>query len=399
MSLAEPIHVLMQRLSAVLTSRASAEVPQLVDSGRVQLMPVAADGRQQIVVTQETQRRWLIEHYQRETSILRSKPHFELPYAHLAWLGGEAASTLRPTLGAPYDVDRELGVEGFKARAIRYRANRGDKIPFAGSAVRLSSWSGDGLLTLSRADYQDQFVTNQTAIADAAFEQVVGTTQRSSDTTLREMDTVDARLLPFERSRLANTIGICGLVVTRDGFVILPQRNARVHVAQHLTSSSVSGVLEWTDALLDDFLLESIRQLKVQEAEPELGIDPLQVQAVPLALARELARAGKPQIFCLLLCSQSLDSLRERWAVHPQPAAEYCEICWSRLFSPESLNRDERQTAREMARRCLELSITFQAPLIDGVPLVFSDELRTLLLYSALRVADGRPVFPSSWRE
>jgi hypothetical protein len=158
----------------------------------------------------------------------------------------------------------------------------------------------DEFFTVQRSSYLDQFGSN--IFCDE--EQIDGS-------TLRKKNVRDGKLLSFEESTLANTIGVAALFFDRNGIPILRwrkhedpiRRMAVMREGWHCTSS---GVLTWQDFVKDQNMsVSSVVNGIVRETENEAGLfaDTDKVDGKPMfnikivAFARELKRAGKPQFF------------------------------------------------------------------------------------------------------
>jgi hypothetical protein len=215
--------------------------------------------------------------------------------------------------------------------------------------------------------------------------------------TLRTLEAGSGCLPAFARSCLANTVGVSATVVTRDGFLLLPRRNARVHVNRGLTSSSTSGVLEWSTVLFQDFAGALESQLLIREATAELLLD-AHAEVIALAFVREMQRAGKPQFFFHIWTEATLAQLRQRWTTEDGPAEEYAAIQWVRVFDPAMLLSTADEAAETAARRLASL-VAATAPLWFGAsPVVLAEEARVLLLYLGLFLHQrGAAAFPSAW--
>jgi hypothetical protein len=304
----------------------------------------------------------------------------------------------------PYDVDSLLGISGYKKAAVDYRVKLKHKEPFPGHAVRVATLDNETQFKLSPADYVDQFVTSQAEIVDTVVDEIVKA--RNLDIpgsyvghTLRTIDTIDAALPPFSQSKVANTIGVAGMLLTSDGYLVLPRRNKTVHFAPGYEGCSVSGVLEWSSGLFADMVGEMEHQLLGKEGPHELLLAKGDCEAAPLAFARELERAGKPQFFFLIFANRTLGSFVEAWKVSPYVKEEYESVRWLKVFDAASLKADPQGEVDSLARTLLSVaamdtSISFP----EGGALALSEEARANLYYSALYlVARGPGAFPNRW--
>jgi hypothetical protein len=148
-------------------------------------------------------------------------------------------------------------------------------------------------------------------------------------TTVRQWDmyanNLDDRLPTFERSKLANTIGVAvGIAAQRengDEVIIWRRRGQTVHTYRgqpHVPFSFALNVRSPMDRVLG---FTSIRDLiewdfSAEQAE-ELAVEPEDFDDVqPLAWCRDLPRAGKPQLFLEMRCRLSYEELRSRIQKH-----------------------------------------------------------------------------------
>ena len=351
----------------------------------------------------------LYKFYAAEPDKLVLGSNIRIGYAHQAWFvtnmpGAIDFSDLTVESSQDYDVDQSLEIQGFRKTATRFRTERGIRLPSQGPAVRVSSWDGKQRLALSKADYIDQFVTNQmpdTPIGDIKkFDPDIFVPPYMLNQTLRNLNASNGLLLPFEESRLSNTLGVSAIVVTSDGYLIVPKRGSTGHFEQSYNVCSIAGVLEWTSKLLTDFPKEVAAQLVNKEGTQEILLDQYRISTPrPLALAREFARAGKPQLFFNIWSDDSLENFKSRWQVSDQPYTEMETIGWFQIFDPNQL-RDPSSAVNQMIERLFFLltSEAFSAGDKDSV-VILSEEMRANLFYflgSLVRL--GSEAFPTHWR-
>jgi len=337
-----------------------------------------------------------------------------IAYAHkLHFVPGQDDAVLPDKLKAvrceDYDVDTRLGISGYKKAAEDFRVNRGDRRPeWSESAVRISAWErkrSKEVISLSRAEYLDQFVTSQKEIVDIPIREILKDSNIIDDVSplmldenLRKLGVRKARLPEFKVSLLSNTIGIAATVVTSDGYLIVPRRNTKVHVQPEFEGCSVSGVLQWSEGLFADFIRELKNQLLGREGPEEIGLRETTSEVIPLAFARELERAGKPQFFFHVWASQILETLRQGWENSEKPKEEYDSIRWVQLFEPGGLKAPEEAAIVAAKRLCALVNSDTVLKWGDNSYAVFSEEARANMFYLAayLRLL-GKDAFPASW--
>ncbi len=379
------------------------------------LVRVLGIGSQQssLTVERDSQRQRLFMVYHNQEGKLALGDAIRIAYAQQMWFvpglqGTIDPATLRATKGPIYNVDEALGVTGYleAAKAYRIRTNLKKHEPFPGSVVRVSGWNGSTDFILSEANYHDQYTTMQKEITDIPLDEIVkGSTiilpPHLFRITPRQLGMDNGRLLPFDRSPLVNSIGHAATVVTCDGYLVLPKRNRRVHFQAGYEGCSISGALEFSDGLLTGMVDEIMRQSEKREGAEEILLDPKHVVAIqPLAFARELERAGKPQFFSHIWTNQSLRHFNERWKTSKYPQNEYDSIRWIELFEPGSLRNPTRLITQMTERILALLSADSRIMFRDEVEVVLSEEMRANL-YSLLvhLQVNGEKALPEAWRE
>lgn len=160
-------------------------------------------------------------------------------------------------------------------------------------------------LTLNRGTYLDSCVTN--VHSDEPLESLGGR-------TMRQLSTQDGGVAPFRLSPLANGLGVACLFLDNRNTVVFNDRResdaqeepmAIMKAGMHASSS---GVLEWKDVCRADGSVDvqsfahgivrgMVREIHRECAVPATGVDGITYEIASLEFARELPRAGKPQVF------------------------------------------------------------------------------------------------------
>ena len=354
------------------------------------------DGRDALVKKREEENKNHFRDYHKENLLISG--NIRIAYSHqLSFINGGPdyvnPSSLKAKFEERYNADSKLGIPNYKNAVISYRKSLNHKEPYPGAIVRVSDWHHKTKFALSEADYLDQYVTNQVEVADKLIQETVGNSlvipPSYSGKTLRDIERKNANLLPFDTSRLSNSIGIAGTVITADGYLVLPRRNKQVHVQAGYEGCSVSGVLEWSKGLLKNMMEEMIQQLCGKEGPAELLLAKGMGHCIPLAFARELHRVGKPQFFFHIWSRELLENFKVKWEKSSYPKEEYDSIRWVRLFdtasSPET-HSDE--TAAMVVQRILSLlEPTTSIDLGDLGRIALSEEARANLFYLAMYFA------------
>lgn len=172
--------------------------------------------------------------------------------------------------------------------------------------VRLAAFdAGAGQLSVEKASYLDSSLSNLRC--DEALASLGGR-------TLRQLATRQGSFASWTESPLANGVGVACLFLARGRTVVFNDRKGRAEAGKPMAVMksgrhvSSSGVLEWQDICRTDGSVDPasvaygmVRGM-VREIGKECGIPPTGVSGVnyriaALEMARELPRAGKPQLF------------------------------------------------------------------------------------------------------
>lgn len=177
-------------------------------------------------------------------------------------------------------------------------------------------------LRLQEASYFDQIATNLSA--DTVSGALIDPITRRAVGTLREGIEApeQGRLRPLERSAMANTLGVAAVLFTREGMPLLRRRNSHLG-SINMTRGihcSVSGVLELPPGFRrgQSGGFEVLAYGMRHEIAQELALAPHEYRLFPVALARELPRLGKPQLFFLIECDLETDELCRRLHIAPE---------------------------------------------------------------------------------
>jgi hypothetical protein len=172
-------------------------------------------------------------------------------------------------------------------------------------------------LTIAKAKYSDQVQTH--LVLDWSNEHLKEIGLASYRGFLKAI--YSSELPPLNTPLLPNSIGISTILYfQKDGVLIpyLPLRNKSVFkkkknepaLYEGVYTSSSSGVLEWTDK---KFSMDYITSEMYREIEEELGIEKSDISLLqPIAITRELLRAGKPQIFYVGIINLEEEQLKAK---------------------------------------------------------------------------------------
>jgi len=153
-------------------------------------------------------------------------------------------------------------------------------------------------IILQEASYFDQIATN--IVVDTEYRD----SQHGRLDSYREglEQPIDGRLPPLESSTLANTLGVAAVLYTEDfSHEILRVRNGKFLASMsdggiHCSASGVFELPPWAERA-NTYDFDIIKYGMEIEFRTELGLEPSQYDLYPVALCRELPRAGKPQFF------------------------------------------------------------------------------------------------------
>lgn len=132
--------------------------------------------------------------------------------------------------------------------------------------------------------------------------------------SLRQQITKDGRLEHLNKSKLANSACVNGLLFSNDGHLIFQKRSNNVVIRPGELCSGFSGTLDKADiehAIAKGDNLSNIDILR--EMEEEVGIKRYEVSERRfLGLTRELIRGGAPEFFYSIKVDLSLENIRSR---------------------------------------------------------------------------------------
>lgn len=147
---------------------------------------------------------------------------------------------------------------------------------------------------------------------------------------------VAGKLVPLQDSVLANTFGTAIVFYNNRMQPLLRIRNPDMgsigHNGLHCTVSGVLELPENTGA--GEFGFDILLPGTVDEIRSELGLEPHQYRIFPVAIARELPRGGKPQIFWIAIADVE-DQIIEEAAKKAKERKEFLFEDDSATFVPQ----------------------------------------------------------------
>lgn len=180
--------------------------------------------------------------------------------------------------------------------------------------VRVRAWNPKlRSLKLQPAYYTDQAVTNHQEIIE---------TKICSDKTIGSLSESQGKLLDFDESPMANTLGVSCVVTFEDKRGVLAYRSRSVAFGPEQIEGLGSGALEWTELgrWERDFKSWCAGGIS-RKLEEEIGNGASPEQFVYLGLKRDLQCAGKPQMFFLLNLDKKVfdGGIYSQWATYTPP--------------------------------------------------------------------------------
>ncbi|TRW96734.1 hypothetical protein FNJ84_11715 [Paracoccus sp. M683] len=178
-------------------------------------------------------------------------------------------------------------------------------------SARLRAFDRDAaVMTLQRARYFDQIATNLSVDTNSgALPPGILTIRNGFEPPL------DHRLVPLSESGLANTLGVAGILFSRDGQALMRERSQWLgSINQARIHCSVSGVYELPPDSTGggEYGYDLLRYGIELEIRQELNLEPGEYQLFPVALSRELPRHGKPQLFFVIIGNLPAQELVQR---------------------------------------------------------------------------------------
>ncbi len=218
--------------------------------------------------------------------------------------------------------------------------------------VRLAEFDpGAGRLSLEKASYLDSSLSN--LHCDEALSSLGGR-------TLRQLASRQGGFARWTDSPLANGLGVACLFLAKGRTLVFNDRKGRAEEGKPMAVMkagmhvSSSGVLEWQDICRSDGNVDPaslaygmvrgmVREITKECGIPAIGVEGVNYRIAVLEMARELPRAGKPQIFFVadfdcdpLELKEVIIEQRKKKGVAPE-AHEYGED-----FPEIRLARDEK---------------------------------------------------------
>lgn len=185
------------------------------------------------------------------------------------------------------------------------------------NTVRLNDFDYDGdkhqlTLQTGRSTYYHMLITNR--CMDYRF---------ANGLSIREVYEYEDHICPLENSKFGNQIGINGLIVTSDGYVLVEKRGRKKITWKNKFAQSISLAMK-----LDDMEMTRWDKLDAQSQGifheiitktvkgnfgllPEKDYEPFQMEHHFLGIARDLLEGGKPNLYFFIRCKKTAAQLQE----------------------------------------------------------------------------------------
>ena len=215
--------------------------------------------------------------------------------------------------------NNQIAIKKFQVNALKEFEQKG-KFTFDSKTVRLNNFKINGnevFLEIQKSKYSDQVQSHLVLDWQNKALQDIG------NSTLRGVliSKYGHKLPPLNSNILSNSIGIsCIIYYQKNGRLIpyLPFRNKSTFkkkrnepaIYEGIYHCSSSGVLEWKDNIES---MKNIQEEMTREIEEEIGLIKNDIISLePIAITREILRAGKPQIFFIGFTSLNEKQLVEK---------------------------------------------------------------------------------------
>lgn len=181
--------------------------------------------------------------------------------------------------------------------------------------IRLDNYTySDGKLTLntSRSQYYDMLVTNRCMDFELG-----------GAVTIRKVYEAKEAVTPLEKSQLGNQIGINGLIISKDGYLLIEKRGRNKTTWKNKFAQPISLALKLSDVATDaDGKMSStpeaaeqiFKKVILKTIKKNFGIDESDIGAFSLSnnfmgIARDLLEGGKPNMYFYVVVDKNASEL------------------------------------------------------------------------------------------
>lgn len=135
--------------------------------------------------------------------------------------------------------------------------------------------------------------------------------------SIRDLLEPGPNLTSLKDSKSSNHLGLSCLVLTADKKLIMQKATSNVISGAGKVKCSASGAMDWQDPFANSF---EVMQAELYE---ELGLSHEETSTLQaIAVARELARGGKPEMFFMLKSELTSTDITARIATDPEKEVE-----------------------------------------------------------------------------
>ena len=185
------------------------------------------------------------------------------------------------------------------------------------NTVRLNDFDYDDekkqlTLKTGRSTYYHMLITNR--CMDYRF---------ANGLSIREVYEYEDHICPLKKSKFGNQIGINGLIITSDGYVLVEKRGRKKITWKNKFAQSISLAMK-----LDDMDMTRCDELEAQSQAvfnkiitntikgnfgllPEKDYEPFEMKHNFLGIARDLLEGGKPNLYFFIRCKKTAAQLRK----------------------------------------------------------------------------------------
>jgi len=181
--------------------------------------------------------------------------------------------------------------------------------------------------------------------------------------SLREYYLSRQQTRDYGSSLLCAGLGVCGmLMIGQRGYrqVLTVRRCGHLASLEDSWGPAAAGAVDWrTDcATLEELAVKSL----TNEVQEELGLRSDEVTITPLAMAREICRGDKPQVFCLITTDLALEEITRRLTARMQSGGEFDRWRWLPIDAGSTALEDSGVELNHEARMNIGLLEEYLVP-------------------------------------
>lgn len=199
------------------------------------------------------------------------------------------------------------------------------------NTIRLNDFDYDGenlTLRTQRSTYYHMLITNR--CMDYSF---------ANGLTIRNLYEYQSRICPLHKSKFGNQIGINGLIITSDGYVLLEKRDHKKTTWKNKFAQSISLALKADEIVSDktgvignktEDAAEGLKRVIQKTIRKNFGItekdcEPFVLETNFLGLARDLLEGGKPNLYFFVETTCTAEDLAKKMKETAGSVESICE--------------------------------------------------------------------------